>query len=368
MYVAWKKSQFLWPYVYVTCSATLTTVLVQVCTTHTLALISMSAVITIGLVVTFSACESRVVVLVSALVVVGTTIGPTLPALEVFIPLAIAGTLVIVGSTVLTTTHTSVGRFFVGAAAPIGVIDALYALIWQGHPSLLVAFAASDMTPTDLGVGLVTVVLAAISGLVVLRRVCCLDVVPAVTGGFLASLAGTSFVWTLLDMSVQTFAIARALVSLVLLVLMAFAMMVATNGDRFPRLPTFMVTATALGGYIAPLRQDPSLFIYWYFDTVVAIVAFHLFILARYVIFPGIRYVKVSFWLGFYFAFFGPDDYLLSSSRSATYYGATVALLRLATELSLQILAVPDPSCLNQRSRPFRLCNPLHLPVCVTTL
>ncbi|ETV71245.1 hypothetical protein H257_13385 [Aphanomyces astaci] len=211
MYVAWKKSQFLWPYVYVTCSATLTTVLVQVCTTHTLALISMSAVITIGLVVTFSACESRVVVLVSALVVVGTTIGPTLPALEVFIPLAIAGTLVIVGSTVLTTTHTSVGRFFVGAAAPIGVIDALYALIWQGHPSLLVAFAASDMTPTDLGVGLVTVVLAAISGLVVLRRVCCLDVVPAVTGGFLASLAGTSFVWTLLDMSVQTFAIARAL-------------------------------------------------------------------------------------------------------------------------------------------------------------
>ncbi|ETV71244.1 hypothetical protein H257_13384 [Aphanomyces astaci] len=211
---------------------------------------------------------------------------------------------------------------------------------------------------------------------------------------------------------------------------MAFAMMVATNGDRFPRLPTFMVTATALGGYIAPLRQDPSLFIYCdvnikrssaaanslrslnHGDAMAVISCLThgicglvVFILARYVIFPGIRYVKVSFWLGFYFAFFGPDvdemlflvfvvvacallalmkaylssetprfssgaprDYLLSSSRSATYYGATVALLRLATELSLQILAVPDPSCLNQRSRPFRLCNPLHLPVCVTTL
>ncbi|ETW08133.1 hypothetical protein H310_02473 [Aphanomyces invadans] len=218
IYIAWRKPYLLWPYVYVASAATTIAVLVDVCSTHTLAGICLGILAAVSLAVTFSGHDRALVVCVSTALVVSVCIAPALPVTELFVPLAIAGTAIVLGTTFSPVKQIGLRRFFLGAAAPLGIVDALFAVLSQHHPTLLLTFATNDVSIEEEAVYLATVIAAMASGLVVMRYQWCIAVVPVATGSFLASLAATAFARVAMDigMTVEAFAMARAVGGLTL--------------------------------------------------------------------------------------------------------------------------------------------------------
>ncbi|KAF0697207.1 Aste57867_12094 [Aphanomyces stellatus] len=217
LFVGWKKPQFMWPYIMFSCAATATIVIVVVSSPETLATLILILLLLIGLAVAFRGAQlPRVAVFVSAAVVLSFCVGVTLPVFPLFVTLSIASSVLVVLSTFL---WTPLGLFFVGAASPIGVVDALYNVICQHHMSVFVAYATETMTIEMISVVAVAFVLALICGVVAMRNPDGLyrTQMTCATGAFIASFGCAGFISMTFDnLTIAAFVWTRFVVGAVL--------------------------------------------------------------------------------------------------------------------------------------------------------
>ncbi|KAF0725231.1 hypothetical protein Ae201684P_013446 [Aphanomyces euteiches] len=187
--VAWKKPQLMWPFIMAACAATAVIILAEVCSTQTLEALFCAASVILGAIVAFRGLSGSpsLSTAISALVATGFFISISYSVKAIFIPLAV----VAVGFAVaVVLVLPRCGRFMIGAAAPIGLLDAIFCAITHRHVTLMAAYdnLASDV----IGAVLSAAVVALGCGILALRlsdSSIYLVQMTCMTGSFLASLS-----------------------------------------------------------------------------------------------------------------------------------------------------------------------------------